>query len=518
MEGRLDLLGYRILRGDKKSSFLLDGKVIVTFHMRSDGLYHKDIPPSVVFPVGRSLVSVASMLSPTSDQVGARDAEQVSANKAPAFQPSTVSPSFQKNVGTVQDAIRWHDRMGHFSMKGLSLLSEQIPNMPKFSAKLELPFCEACALGKSKRSPAINWSVATIVSTSELLQVVHTDVCGPFTESIGGAFYFITFTDDYSSYTAVYFMRKKSESLSAFRKYLRAVERFTGKKLLCLKLDAGGEYLGPFKKFCVEQGIACNPVAADHPNLNGLAERVNLTLCDKYLAMLSRCRLPNRFWAEAVREADHIKNKLPTTRLPRNMTPWERWVGSRPDTSSFRVFGCVAYVHLDKKACQDKLDTKSVKCVHIGYYEDHCQWRLYKPSSKRIVLSRDVKFDEVSFIPLFADSIATTTEYCQRVPQSINMEIDKEQRAVQGNWDGLQALLTWTDIPDIIPSVEREALDLVSGNTHQVLLTNAESTGCGNTPIKDPDTFAEAMSNPYAAKWKAAMEVKMQNMIKMGVF
>lgn len=517
-EGRLDLLGYKIIRGDRMTSFMTEGKIFVTFHMRSDGLYHKDIPPAQVSPVAKSKVSVSSLLNPTTDSVGALVAKNVLANKAPTFQPSFVSPTFHKSIGNVKDAQRWHDRLGHLSMKGLSLLSEQIPGMPKFSAKLELPFCKPCALGKSKRAAAINRSVATIVGTSELLQVVHTDVCGPFTESIGGAFYFITFTDDNSSYTAVYFLRKKSEALSAFKKYLPAVERFTSRKLLCLKLDAGGEYLGPFKKFCTDHGIACNPVAADHPNLNGLAERVNLTLCDKYLAMLAKCRLPNRFWAEAVREANHIKNKSPTTRLPRHMTPWERWVGSRPDTSSFRVFGCVAYAHLDKKARQDKLDTKSVKCINIGYYEDHRQWRLYKPTSKRIILSRDVKFDEVSFIPLSQDSITSTTEYRQKVPQSINMAIDKDQRAVQGNRDGLHALFTWTDIPDIIPTVDREALELVSGETHRMLLTNTEWVECVDTPIKDPSTYAQAMAGPNAAEWKAAMDVEIQNMIKMGVF
>ena len=53
---------------------------------------------------------------------------------------------------------------------------------------------------------------------TELLALVHTDVCGPFrTSARGGYLYFITFTDDFSRYGYVFLMRHKSESLEKFK-------------------------------------------------------------------------------------------------------------------------------------------------------------------------------------------------------------------------------------------------------------------------------------------------------------
>ena len=51
---------------------------------------------------------------------------------------------------------------------------------------------------------------------SKPLELIHTDLCGPMNvDSIGGSKYMLTFTDDYSRYTTVYFITSKSETLSS---------------------------------------------------------------------------------------------------------------------------------------------------------------------------------------------------------------------------------------------------------------------------------------------------------------
>jgi hypothetical protein len=59
---------------------------------------------------------------------------------------------------------------------------------------------------------------------SDLLGLVHTDVCGP-TGSIarGGFQYFITFTDDFSRYGYIYIMSHKSESFKKFKEFQNEV-------------------------------------------------------------------------------------------------------------------------------------------------------------------------------------------------------------------------------------------------------------------------------------------------------
>eukprot|EP00268_Persea_americana_P066488 TRINITY_DN9059_c1_g1_i12.p1 TRINITY_DN9059_c1_g1~~TRINITY_DN9059_c1_g1_i12.p1 ORF type:complete len:238 (-),score=67.70 TRINITY_DN9059_c1_g1_i12:459-1172(-) len=75
------------------------------------------------------------------------------------------------------------------------------------------------------------------------------------------------------------------------------------------------------------------------------------------------------------------------------MTPREAWSGLKPAVDHFRVFGCIAYAHIpDEK--RKKLDDKGEKCVFLGVSEVSKAYKLYNPVTRKIVVSRDVIFDE----------------------------------------------------------------------------------------------------------------------------
>ena len=79
---------------------------------------------------------------------------------------------------------------------------------------------------------------------TDLLALVHTDVCGPFNVSVRGNFvYFITFIDNLSRYGYVYLMRHKSEAFEKFKEFRLEVEKQTGKPIKVLRSDREGEYL-----------------------------------------------------------------------------------------------------------------------------------------------------------------------------------------------------------------------------------------------------------------------------------
>ena len=85
-----------------------------------------------------------------------------------------------------------------------------------------LPTCESCLLGKMTKSPFTGKDERA----SELLGLVHSDVCGPMSSSArDGFFYFITFTDDLSRYGYVYLMKHKSESFKMFKLFRNEVEK-----------------------------------------------------------------------------------------------------------------------------------------------------------------------------------------------------------------------------------------------------------------------------------------------------
>lgn len=73
--------------------------------------------------------------------------------------------------------------------------------------------------------------------------------------------------------------------------------------------------------------------------------------------------------------------------------PGEAWSGSKPSVEYFRVFGCLAHMHVpDSKRI--KLDDKSMKCILLGVSEESKAYCLFDPVSKKIVISRDVIFEE----------------------------------------------------------------------------------------------------------------------------
>ncbi|KAL0455142.1 UNVERIFIED_CONTAM: hypothetical protein Slati_0853400 [Sesamum latifolium] len=176
-------------------------------------------------------------------------------------------------VGSLSLAI-WHARLGHISKDRIRKLED--------SKSLEvddldhLPTCGSCLKGKMTKKPFVGQSVID----NSLLDLVHTDVCGPLnTPARGGFSYFITFTDDHSRYGYVYLMRYKSEAFGRFKEYRLEVENQTSRKIKALQSDRGGEYLsGEFIDYLKENGILSQWTPPEMPQLNRVAERRNQTL------------------------------------------------------------------------------------------------------------------------------------------------------------------------------------------------------------------------------------------------
>ena len=77
------------------------------------------------------------------------------------------------------------------------------------------------------------------------MDLVHSELCGPMTvASLGGYHYYVTFIDDYSWKTWIYFLKIKEseEVLSKFKEFKAQVENLSGKRIKILRLDNGGEY------------------------------------------------------------------------------------------------------------------------------------------------------------------------------------------------------------------------------------------------------------------------------------
>ena len=131
----------------------------------------------------------------------------------------------------------------------------------------------------------------------ELLELVHTDVCGPIsTQAKGGYVYFVTFTNDYSKYGYVYLMRWKFEAFEKFKEFRAEVENQLGKQIKAIRSDCGGEYLlGDFKDYLTQNGIVSQLTARGTPQQNGVVERMNRTLLEMVKSIMSYSTLPVSF-------------------------------------------------------------------------------------------------------------------------------------------------------------------------------------------------------------------------------
>ena len=102
--------------------------------------------------------------------------------------------------------------------------------------------------------------------------------------------------------------------------------------------------------------------------------------------------MPREFWAKAIACVEYFINRSPSKSL-QNLTPHEAWYGSKPSIGHLRIFGSPAYVHIPD-AVRTKLDNKAEKCIFIGYSERSKAYKYFNPMTKKIAISRDVKFDE----------------------------------------------------------------------------------------------------------------------------
>lgn len=251
--------------------------------------------------------------------------------------------------------------------------------------------CETCMKGKQIRT---NIPKRSLWKAGRVLELVHTDICGPITRiSESGKRYIINFIDDYSRKCWSYFLVEKSEAFITFRDFKAASERESGEMLVCLRSDRGGEFNSKaFQDYCVEKGIKRQLTAPYTPQQNGVAERKNRSIMNMVRCMLFGMGAPLRFWPEPAQYAVHILNRSPTAILE-NVTPAEKWGKNKSSVDHLRIFGCFAFAMIPYER-RVKLDEKSIKCVMFGVSKESKAYRLYDLVLKRIIISKDVKFDE----------------------------------------------------------------------------------------------------------------------------
>ncbi|CAI7876013.1 unnamed protein product [Closterium sp. NIES-53] len=201
---------------------------------------------------------------------------------------------------------------------------------------------------------------------------------GMASRALGHERYFLLVVDDYSRYTTVFPLRSK---------------------------DRGGEFSSDLlRAFCRLEGILQTFTLPASLQQNGIAERRIGMVMDVARTSMIHAAAPHFLWPFAVQYAAHQINLQPRVSLPET-TPTLRWTGKVGDVSAFRVWGSRAFV---RNTTADKLSSRAIPCVFLSFPPDAPGWQFYHPTSRRVLSSQDVKFDEsVSYYRLFPHRTAS---------------------------------------------------------------------------------------------------------------
>jgi len=234
------------------------------------------------------------------------------------------------------ESERGHRRFNHLGLEILKREAKMVDGMPSSVADAERvvgTVCVPCVDGKMVQAPHPRSSTKTTKS-----ELVHTDVGGPLSESLGGSIYFITALEDSTGFIMAMPIKTKRMASQMLKTRIKQLETLTGVHIKRVRHDGAKEYLtNNLKAWYEDKGITSEMTAPYKAQKNRKAERVNRTLMERVRAALLDAWAEEELWAEALASVVHVLNRLPKAGL--EVTRLEALTGRRPNVSGFRVWG-----------------------------------------------------------------------------------------------------------------------------------------------------------------------------------
>ncbi|CAI7888703.1 unnamed protein product, partial [Closterium sp. NIES-54] len=149
-----------------------------------------------------------------------------------------------------------------------------------------------------------------------------------------------------------------------------------------LHMDVGQEFSSALlRAFCRAEGIRQTFTLPASPQKNGIAERHIGMVMDVARTSMIHAAAPHFLWPFAVQYVAHQINFQPRVSMPET-SPTLWWTGKVGDASAFRDLSA------------DKLSSRAVPCVFLGFPPEVPGWQFYHPTSHCVLSYQDVTFDE----------------------------------------------------------------------------------------------------------------------------
>jgi transposase InsO family protein len=185
--------------------------------------------------------------------------------------------------------------------------------------------------------------------------------------------YILTFIDDHTRYSRVYLLKSKDQTFESFKQYKALMENKTGRKILKLKSDRGGEYSSTkFLDYLKQGGIEIERGPANRPMADSVSERYNLTLLSKMRSQLIHSGLPLYLWGELAIYSCLQINCSPSAAL-QHQSPMEVFESMLPghihpfDTDRLKPFGSLCFA-MDRSK-KSKVAPVARRFIFVGLEE-----------------------------------------------------------------------------------------------------------------------------------------------------
>ncbi|GJY92146.1 retrovirus-related pol polyprotein from transposon TNT 1-94 [Tanacetum coccineum] len=238
--------------------------------------------------------------------------------------------------------------------------------------------CSSCEKGKHHRA-SLKKQISSIKKCLHLLRI---DLFGPVTPRfINHEKYTLVIVNEYSRYTWVYFLKKKTQAPETIMSFIKRVKNQNYIKVKQLKTDNSTEFRNIILiNFCDEKWISQNFSSPYTPEQNGVAERKNRTLIEATRTMLSGFVFSKQYWTEV-----RILN-----------------------INFLHVFGCPVYIH-NHKDHLGKFDEKADDDYLLGYSLVSKAFRVLNTRRQKTEETHHITFDEspdaIKFLKPLVDNI-----------------------------------------------------------------------------------------------------------------
>ncbi|KAJ1594192.1 hypothetical protein NDA11_001615 [Ustilago hordei] len=221
---------------------------------------------------------------------------------------------------------------------------------------------------------------------------------------------------------------------------------------------------------------------------NGRAERAIRSVQEKMRSMLIGRACPRELWPYAITAAAHVMNLTPSAT---KTIPHEAFYGTTAHklAQQLRVFGCLAWVHVQQKDQQGKHGARAKPAIMIGYDDEHKAWKFCNPDQPASI--------QWSNSATFHEDKGWSDRQQEAVRPMVTMEVEEE---------------------GVTPAIVEE--ETRSETAVEDLLPAVDSTvGAANTAILNLDpTLGEAMNGEDAQLWKEAIRKELEGLEAMGTW